>query len=403
MPVERCQLNGQPGYRWGQQGKCYTGYGARAKAARQGRAVKAQAATQAAHNARQHPAAPTKRKPTVSPLRADPTRTTTLRRKFETEMRKRFAQLKAKIIQLLVVEDAFGLRPKNLNPLGTGNTLGSPSIEAQGMAGIVTATSHAGGDPAFPVTNQRWRFLTDDAKLDQFGQWLATEQGIVPTPAGNIDDAWFSTYTEEGYRKGAGRAFDDVRKPALASGNEGAMSWFTGGREEFLRQSFARPVAIAKVKLLAGRVFTELKGVTDVMGQQLTRELADGLVQGMNPREIARGMAKRVDTLSRTRAEVIARTEIIRAHGEGQLDALESLGMEEVGVMAEWTTTPDDRLCDLCAPLEGTVLKISEARGLLPRHPNCRCTYIPANIGEDPEGQIRGKAKVAKSSKYFQK
>jgi hypothetical protein len=24
MPIETCELNGKPGYRWGQQGKCYT-------------------------------------------------------------------------------------------------------------------------------------------------------------------------------------------------------------------------------------------------------------------------------------------------------------------------------------------------------------------------------------------
>ena len=24
MPVERCSLNGKPGYRWGKKGKCYT-------------------------------------------------------------------------------------------------------------------------------------------------------------------------------------------------------------------------------------------------------------------------------------------------------------------------------------------------------------------------------------------
>jgi len=42
--------------------------------------------------------------------------------------------------------------------------------------------------------------------------------------------------------------------------------------------------------------------------------------------------------------------------------------------------------CELCAPLEGIVLKVSEARGMLPRHPNCRCCFIPANVGEHKGG-----------------
>lgn len=49
MPVQVCELNGQPGFRWGQQGRCYTyeegdedgRRAARRKAARQGRAIEA--------------------------------------------------------------------------------------------------------------------------------------------------------------------------------------------------------------------------------------------------------------------------------------------------------------------------------------------------------------------------
>jgi len=41
MPVQRCQKNGRRGYKWGQSGKCYVGQGAKAKAERQGRAIRA--------------------------------------------------------------------------------------------------------------------------------------------------------------------------------------------------------------------------------------------------------------------------------------------------------------------------------------------------------------------------
>jgi len=42
MPVERCTVDGKSGWRWGKQGKCYTGPGAKTKAAKQGAAIKAQ-------------------------------------------------------------------------------------------------------------------------------------------------------------------------------------------------------------------------------------------------------------------------------------------------------------------------------------------------------------------------
>ena len=49
MPVRSCTINGKPGFKWGRQGKCYpynaasiqSRNRAKAKAARQGRAIKA--------------------------------------------------------------------------------------------------------------------------------------------------------------------------------------------------------------------------------------------------------------------------------------------------------------------------------------------------------------------------
>jgi SPP1 gp7 family putative phage head morphogenesis protein len=132
-----------------------------------------------------------------------------------------------------------------------------------------------------------------------------------------------------------------------------------------------------------------LKGVTADMDKEMTRLLTDGLAHGQGAEEIARNLNKSVAGLGKKRARTIARTEIVRAHSEGQLDAFEAMNLKGVGVMAEWSTAHDDVVCAACAPMEGVVLTIKEARGLLPRHPNCRCCYIPANIGEDKEGTTK--------------
>lgn len=39
MPLKRCTSNGQPGWKWGNSGKCYTGPGAKKKAIKQGIAM----------------------------------------------------------------------------------------------------------------------------------------------------------------------------------------------------------------------------------------------------------------------------------------------------------------------------------------------------------------------------
>jgi DNA topoisomerase-1 len=74
---------------------------------------------------------------------------------------------------------------------------------------------------------------------------------------------------------------------------------------------------------------------------------------------------------------------------------MENLGVEKVGVAVEWsvsglgeTALGNPSPCPVCAPLEGIVMRLSEAHGLIPRHPNCMCTFVPANVGEDSEDQI---------------
>ncbi len=41
MPVQRCQKNGRKGWKFGSSGTCYVGQGAKSKAKRQGRAIRA--------------------------------------------------------------------------------------------------------------------------------------------------------------------------------------------------------------------------------------------------------------------------------------------------------------------------------------------------------------------------
>jgi len=245
------------------------------------------------------------------------------------------------------------------------------------------------------VGNARWNFHSNPDKIKAFKQWLKAQMDA--TIRSRTEEQLWAAYVEEGFKKGAGRAFDDTKKAQrIIDENKEGLDFYRGTKEEFLRSSFARPVAVEKVKLLAGRSFDELEGVTSQMAQRMTRALADGLVQGKSPRDIARDLDNDLD-IGRERALTIARTEIIRAHAEGQLEALSQLGVEEVGVAVEWSTTGDDKVCELCEPLEGVVLKLEEARGLLPRHPNCRCAWIPANVGEDDDNQKDTKSSIADS------
>lgn len=287
-------------------------------------------------------------------MKLDPSRTSLLRRSFVAEMKRKFQAVIRAVTGALIEDDAFGLGPSK-SPLATN------------------------------VEKQVWRFLTDDQKLTAFNKWFDSlvKSGIL-NPVDAKGKSWTANYVESAYRKGALRAYFDAN-PALASAPE---DFYKGSQQQFLQSTFGQPEKMSKIKLIATRTYEELKGITSVMSQQISRVLADGLAHGKNPHEVARLMSKTITGISRQRAEVLARTEIISAHAEGQLDSFEALGIEEVGVMAEWLTAGDLEVCDECEELEGVVMSVEEARGLLPRHPNCRCAWIPTNVGEDTTGQL---------------
>jgi len=227
------------------------------------------------------------------------------------------------------------------------------------------------------VKNARgYAFATDSEKLGAFQQWLKekVDKGILGVVDGtDPKKPWTSEFVVRGWQKGIGHGFDQVNKAANAAGG----AFYAGGKSAFLKSSFGQPEQMDKAKLLATRSYESLKGITADMAGKLNRILSEGISQGKSPRDVARTITKEVEGISRNRAERLARTEIIYAHAEGQLDAFEKLGVEEVGVQAEFLTTGDGRVCAKCREWEGTILTIEEARGLIPLHPSCRCAWIP--------------------------
>ena len=286
----------------------------------------------------------------MGPTKLDPSRTGFIRKRFELDVTRRFIAIRKAIRKLIVDEDAFGLKRKNalkeLDPWANNTKELSNQVE-----------------------NTRWRFRSTSQKVEEFQRWLATQIELTEV-ASQAEDVYYKAYIDQAYKKGVARSFDEYNKAAIKNKGQ-EKNFYEGTRQEFLNSSFNHPASIEKVKQLAGRTFTDLRNVTTTMSTQMSRSLLDGFVKGDNPLTIARQLNKDVEGIGINRARTIARTEVIRAHAEGQLDSLERQGAEKVGVMVEWSTAGDDRVCSLCADLEGVVLDIKEARGIIPRHPNC--------------------------------
>src|SRR5215470_15020018 len=149
--------------------------------------------------------------------------------------------------------------------------------------------------------------------------------------------------------------------------------------------AFFRPLHADRAGLIYTRAYGELEGITSTMSAQVSRTLAQGIAEGRGMRELSKTLADQVD-VGIKRARVLTRTEVINAHAEATLNSYTEAGLEGVTVNAEYTTAHDDKVCPKCAALEGRVYIIDEARGMIPRHPNCRCAWNPVVV--DPQGVV---------------
>ena len=114
--------------------------------------------------------------------------------------------------------------------------------------------------------------------------------------------------------------------------------------------------------------------VTEETARLLSVQLSKGIEAGESVPTIARRIHNTFDMFSRSRALKIARTETIMASNEGALYGYADSGIVE---KAEFYTALDERVDDECEALHGQVFELSEAHGMIPVHPNCRCVWIP--------------------------
>lgn len=89
------------------------------------------------------------------------------------------------------------------------------------------------------------------------------------------------------------------------------------------------------------------------------------------------------------RALTIATTEITRTYAEGNAVAGDELKKQFPGVKVVeiWFTNNDDRVCDICGPLDGKEVELNQefASGIMrpPAHVNCRCwTTTTTKLGD---------------------
>lgn len=134
----------------------------------------------------------------------------------------------------------------------------------------------------------------------------------------------------------------------------------------------------------AARHIREMVGLTRRQAQAVDNFRKRLIEEGVKGEKLDKQVERYRQRMLRKRAENIARTETIRASNEGQQElwrqAAEQGLIDPLRTRKSWLVTPDDRLCELCAPLDGQTVGLEEPfqteLGPViapPLHPQCRC------------------------------
>lgn len=142
--------------------------------------------------------------------------------------------------------------------------------------------------------------------------------------------------------------------------------------------------AVNRFEQLLRNVGDEDISLQDLLNRKLRDRRFDATIlrgKKLTEKQIQQMRDRYVQRYLKYRAEVIARTESIRAANAGQME-LWRQGIQQgtlpQELMVRWIVTPDDRLCPICEPLDGEVVRIGELFSVgiefPPAHPQCRCT-----------------------------
>jgi SPP1 gp7 family putative phage head morphogenesis protein len=289
----------------------------------------------------------------------DPTNTRSLRRGFIAELKRRMRSIRGDVRRSI------------------------------GSKNDALRLSEAASAPVANEERESFSATSREAKLTQFTSWLRglLEDNLVDIVApGRVSrgENWTAEFVRKAYLQGWDQATGNLFQRGVSVRNPDT--------DDILQL----PTPRSQLQDLYQTVFEALRDVAHEEARTIRSELARGLIDGDNPREMAGRLNEKLESITRNRLATIARTTIIDSHSTATLDRYEDAGVDVVS-HGEWTTAGDDRVCSICEALEGKLFTIQEMRDATftlpgvdfdiqlrpPAHPNGRCVILPV-IGADP-------------------
>ncbi|EIZ9495569.1 phage head morphogenesis protein [Cronobacter sakazakii] len=302
-------------------------------------------------NSRQRPGSPI-----IPRNKADPTQSYRPVNRMFRDIENRYYQIKLDLKQLL---DAYLVgRERN------GNSL----------YGYILAREGSKPDTLYQVNAGTFIY---DMSPQQLSDLLLRVETILDDYLleGGSNNLWALQYVSDEYQRGTLQAFTNLSAQSVIY-----------EQSTTLQQLLSSPAYQNQVAAAYISTYSEWRGITDAARADLSNIVADAIGRGVNPRETASLISKRLD-ISMGRAKTIAQTEQVGALREAQWNetewSAERLGLK-TGLLHLSALKPTTRQTH--AFWHGKVRTVAEVREWYSINGNryhCYCSQIPVLLNED--------------------
>lgn len=237
-----------------------------------------------------------------------------------------------------------------------------------------------------------------DMTSEQLAELLESVQGILDEYLLESDDQghWAMDYIIAEVKRGAHEAFNNLSQQSQVY-----------ARQTTLQQLLSSPGHLNQVAAARLTTFSDWKVISDTARGDLTNIITDAVARGVNPRETASVISKRLD-VSMSKAKTIAQTEQVGGLRQAQWSetdwAAERLGLN-TGLLWLSALKPTTRTWH--ASRHGKVYTTEEVRDFYAENGNrynCYCSQIPVLLNDDGSIFNEGLAdKLALEKKIWQK
>lgn len=294
--------------------------------------------------------------PIIPRNKADPTQSYRAVNRMYRDIEQRFYDIKVALKQL------FDMRL-------TGRERASNS-----MYGYILARNGNHPDTLYQVNAGTYIY---DMTAAQLADLLQVVQTILDDHflEGGIQNLWALDYVAVEYQRGTLNAYTNlsVQSPIYAS-------------QTTLQQLLSSPAYQNQIASAFVSTYSDWKGISDSIRTDLTNVIADSIGRGVNPRETASIISRRLD-VSMSRAKNIAQTEQVGALRQAQWKetdwAADRLGLN-TGLL--WLSALKPTTRSWHASRHGKVYTTEEVRDFYAENGNrynCYCSQIPVLLNDD--------------------